>query len=1785
MVIAGSPLRIELTSTPSANATDKLFRLSPSVNGDVRWVSPTIVEFVPEQGQMKPGRSYKVDFALDKLFEINDQTLKTFRFDINTAVRKARINTGGVTIKEDDPTCASVRGKILLSEPAAYEDVKKMLSIKYPSDGHSITIEGEGTTYSFTIDNLKTGSQDRELDIRFDGTAAGFSSESDLHLVIPGNEVFKILEARLEDKEDPYIEVRFSEPLDSSSDYNGFLTIAGTDRQHIDIEDNVAKVYFEKTGKEWSITISADLKGISSRSLSEDHTYTFTESSLKPAVETPLKGTILPDASALVVPFRSVNLSAVDISIIRIYEDNVLMFLQDNSLSSGMQIRRSGRLAYKKTIRLDSDRDKDLGEWQDFSIDLSGVIKHEPGAIYRIRLSFKEEYSLYGKDMGSYSSGTHLLYLEEDEAEDDEMTIWDDPYPYWYNNTYDWDRYDWNDRDDPLTPSYYMVPERFPEFNLLSSNIGIIAKSSEDGKIWVNINDILTTRPMDGVKVTAYNFQLQSIGSGKTDKEGGVQIDVKGKPFALVAQKDKTKSYLKVTDGTENSLSRFDTGGRKLDKGLKAFIYGERGIWRPGDTLHLTLIAEDRDKRLPQNHPVSVEIYTPQGQFYSRNICNKSCNGFYRFDIATSANDPTGTWNAYFSIGGATFHKSLPIETIKPNRLKISTDIDAGILEGGRPARARISSSWLTGPAASGLKATMEMSLRPDTKTFKGYEDYIFRNSPTDFSSESRQIMDVKLDAQGKAESTINMPAAGNAPGMLLADIVTKVTEPGGDVSIISQSMPFSPFGAYVGIRMPHTESWYETDMEHEFLIATVDMNGRRKKGHHIQYTIYRLGWNWWWDNTGGSIGSYVNSSNAEVYKSGEYISSDRDESIRMKIDYPDWGRFCLYVKDIDSGHSCGTIFTIDWPLWKGRSDKADPEALTMLTFTTDKKEYEVGEEATVYIPAAKNGRALVSIENGRTVISRTWVETDDKEDIAYSFPITEEMSPNFYIHISLLQPHNQAANDLPIRLYGVQPVSVSNEESLLEPVIDMPEVIRPQESFKIGIKEKDGKPMTYTLAVIDEGLLDITGFKTPDPWAWMYAREALGIKTWDLYNDVAGAIGGRFPQMFSIGGDEHSIQGGKRDNRFNPVIKFLGPFECDGQTRHTITLPMYVGSVRVMVIAGQDGAYGKAEKTVPVRSPLMILPTAPRVLGTGETVSIPVNVFALEENVKDVSISISTAGPAEIISRKTEKLHFNKTGDKLARFSIKAKDEGMVSITISAEGNGFKASETIHIESRNPAPGRLSIKRMIIEGGGQANIKWNENQGVTCEWARIGASGFPSVDFSSLFSYVSDYNHNCTEQICSRGLILLNIWDMLNDEDKAEAAAMIDHLLQQLYSRQLPDGGFCYWPGNYNPNSWISSMAGHFMTEASTKGHLVSKVVYDNWKKYQKNTVKEYRNSGRYDNTDLDQSYRLYTLALAGIPDNGAMNRLKEGRNSSDKARWMLASAYAICGKKNIALGIMTGVSTDISNCPEYDRTYGSEVRDKAIALEAFVLAGDIAEAMDIAEDIASQIDRQGFTTQTGAFAAIAMNRLRQNIGSKSIDIEIVQEQSIKVKSAKASDSWDLDPGYGSVSVINSSDEPIYIAVSSYGRPSYDTIMPAEASGLELKIDYRDLSGSGIDIDTITQGTEFIAEISVTNSSQTESYRDLALTMPIPSGWEILNERLYGSKAPSNEPAYSYNDIRDDRISYYFDLPKGQRKTFRIRMTAAYEGEYILPSVKCEAMYDNTVFAYSRSGHTTVHR
>ncbi len=1771
---SSSPIRICLTDSVQHlypdTPLDGVLRFSPRVKGELRLAERRVLEFVPQAGALKPGREYTCCVRMAELTGID--SLRDFAFSFFVAERKTQLQVTGVWVDPADIRYMQAEGTLSFSEPVEAAQVDASL-LHCDVEGYPARVKieptDEPTLFRFTLSQLKRAEKEMQVHVSFNADKLNFDLPEPQKIAIPGIREFKLLSAERLDAAQPYIELEFSAPLSTEQELDGLIAIDRIDRVRIERKGTNVKVFYDPNGlTELVLRVSDLVRNRDGQSLNSEVEQHFEQEVIPPAVEIPIHGTILPDGRNLTLPFRAVNLAAVDVEVVKIYTDNLLSFLQENELDKPYHLRRFGRLIYRQTVRLDRDRTLDLHRWQNFSIDLKNLFRQERGAVYNIRLSFRRAYSLYDR-----TQAADFELAGGVTAEDRNVWDQDDAYIHRKAEDSDWKNYNWRERDDPSKASYYMQSDRMPEYNLAASNLGLIVKRADGEQLWTAVSDIMTAAPMAGVRVTAYNYQLQEIGHGTTDGSGFADFKVVNKPFIVTASNGVSTSYLKVISGREKSLSHFDVGGKKNPQGIKGFVYGERGVWRPGDEVHLTLIVEDRQKALPANHPVTMELYTPEGRLYERQTLTQSVDGFYVFHILTAEDAPTGRWNARFKIGGKTIDFPVKIETIKPNRIKIGIETDETLQAPGR-ASCSIEAHWLTGPVAGSLPAALEMVLYSHPKPFKEFGDYTFSNPLYTFSSEHIELSQGTLDSLGRMTKQIVLDDREDAPGMLQANLIARVREAGGDESFAARSVRCSPYRAYVGIRLDEKE--FESDSDLAFPVVSVDAEGKLLGKRELEYKIYKLNWNWWWEGSPDDLSRYVQSTSAEVVASGRLETAGGRAQIPFRVDYPAWGKYLVFVRDTQSNHATGSVIFIDWPDWRGHAGKEDAKASSMLSFVLDKRNYEVGEAATVYLPKSEGGRVLLSVENGSRVLSRRWVRTSADRETACKIPVTREMAPNFYVHATLLQPHAKS-NDLPIRLYGVEGAEVIDRASILHPEIEVADEIRPQQEFAIKVRERDRKPMTYTLAIVDEGLLDITSFRTPQPWRAMNQREALGVKTWDLYDDVIGAYAGKFTKILSVGGDEALRRAAGKEKRVNPVVKFLGPFTLKGgQAAHKITLPMYVGSVRVMVVAAHEATYGHADKTVAVRSPLMVLPTLPRILSCGDRVKLPVNVFCMDDHLKSASVKVAVEGPVSVAGTTTQTLTFATPFERLTTFDLVCDKvrSGQARITVTAAGGGHTASETIYIAVRNPLPPVVETYTKTLQSGEEYDFAWTPFSDGT---AQLEVAAMPKIDFSGAFSFVESYGHYCTEQLSARAMYMLYARRFLSATEQVQAREALPKMLKMILSRQTSDGGFAYWPGS-EVNEWVTSMAGEVMMEARRQGFAVADQSIKRWKEYQQRRTRAYRHQyehGEY----LVQAYRLYTLVKSGEEPVAAMNRLRESKRLSHQALMRLAAAYAEAGKVEVARQLIGRMESSVTAAGVWF-TFQSRLRDKAMELETWLLVGEHDKALKAASEVAADFSATTCTTQEVAFVSVAMNRLAGIFGNAATEVAIQPKggKTVSLREIKGIYSMAVNPDCGTIHTGNRGNREVHISLTTRRYPQATEQLPAVAKGIQFDIRYTDANGREVSPERITQGDGFYAEITVCKAAK--ETRSLALTYAIPSGWEIWNERVVNARTAE---LGDYTDIRDDRISWYFGLKTGESRTFRVRLRAAYCGRCLMPPTVCEDMYDTSVRAVSASRFVEV--
>jgi uncharacterized protein YfaS (alpha-2-macroglobulin family) len=1784
-------IRIQLVNDAvSANEVNtpvkkELFDFSPSIKGTAYWIDTRTIEFRPA-ADMKPGTEYTCQFSLGDVMKVPDK-FKEFEFYFDVMEQSFEVNVEGLRPLDRLHFDRQVLlGSITTADVESAEKLEQVLTAT--QNGKNLPIRWShavaATQHSFFVDSIVRQQDSSTVILKWNGSSIGVDIKGERSVTIPALGDFSFMSASVVQNEtEQYVLVQFSDPLEEKQNLAGLVTMENAGELRFTVEDNTLRIYPTSwQAGAYNLVIAAGVRNTMGKTLKADVSTWLSFVEIKPAVRLVGKGTILPSSNGMVLPFEAVSLNAVDVRVVKIFEDNVHQFLQVNRLDGQSELTRVGRIVMQKKLSL-SGKAADVSKWNQYTLDLSDLMKADPGAIYRVTLSFKKKYAVYKCE----EPDTAVVKDREENSDWEESATdasnWD-----WIEDYYEYDYdYEWSDRENPCKNSYY-TSSRWVSRNILASDLGLLAKKGEEGTMLFVVTDLLTTQPQSGVSLEIYDYQHQLLKKIETDGSGFAEFKSDRKAFLAVAKKGSQRGYLKLDDGSSLSMSTFDVSGERVQKGIKGFLYGERGVWRPGDTMFLTFIMEDKQKTLPPNYPVVFELTNPRGQLVKKTVKTEALNGFYSFITTTDEEAPTGTWVANVKVGSAVFAKNIRVETVMPNRLKIKFDFGKKYLAKGANDVAQMEVSWLTGATARNLKANVEVSLTASKTTFPKYSEYIFDDATRKFNSDKQVLFDGTVDATGKARVTADIKVEDAAPGMLQANFVTKAFEPGGNFSVDRFSIPYHPYDVYTGIRLEKgdkSRGMQLTDTTHMLSVVSMDKTGLpAASNRRIEVEMYKIEWRWWWDRSEEDLTSYNNSSYVHFLKRDTITTVKGEGKWNYRVNYPDWGRYLIRATDLSSGHSTGTTFYMDWPGWAGRAQKDNQGAATRLSFTSDKQKYAVGEEATLTIPMAKNSRALISVESGAKVVKTWWLEGKEGENL-FKMPITPDMSPNVYVNITMLQPHAQTVNDLPIRMYGVIPIMVEDPNTHLMPQIKMADVLRPLEPVNISISEKNGRAMTYTIAVVDEGLLDLTRFQTPDPWNAFYAREAHGVKTWDMFDEVIGAWGAKLERILAVGGDEglSKPKEGKKANRFKPVVKFMGPFHLGkGEiAQQSFIMPQYVGAVRTMVIAGEDAAYGFTDKSTPVRKPLMVLATLPRVLSPGETVDLPVTLFAMEKQVKDVKVEVTANDLFTMEGEKTKSMHFTQTGDEVVTFKLKVKDAvGVAKVKIVATSGKERAETAVELDVRNPNPRAVTT----VEGVLDANGTWKS------DYQTIGVAGtnkvtlelstIPSLNLGQRLAYLIHYPYGCVEQTTSSvfpQLYLADVMDLSKDK-KADIERNIRAGINRLRLFQLPSGAMAYWPGENNADEWASNYAGHFLVEAELRGYSLPQGFLEQWKKYQKSKSSAWRWEG--DNSANTQAYRLYTLALAKSPDLSGMNRLREVKNLPVLAKWELAAAYQMAGQAEVANQVIASLPLDSKPYEEFSSTYGSMERDDAMILETLTLMGKRDKATYLVKKISKALcSDMWMSTQTTAYSLLAMSKYAGKSGAKR-DMNFTYQlnggaaQTVTAQSlVKQVEIKGAGVHSGNITVVNKSGAILYARIVSEGIPKIGDATTSH-NELEMKVVYKDMDGDEIDPSNMEQGTDFYSEVTLTNPGNRGVYSDLALTQVFPAGWEILNTRLDGEENSEGIDIPRYQDVRDDRVNTFFDLKKGESKTFRVYLNSSYHGEFYLPTVAAEAMYDAAINA-----------
>lgn len=1815
VVSADGLIRLELVNPPADSAQrslwlrKKLFAFEPALKGKTEWLDGRTIAFRPEGG-LRFNQIYKGRFYLGEVQEVPSR-FRVFTFGFRTLPCYVEPEFLGFS-SEDGRSQALFR--VQTSERVNPEQILPFFSARQTEGTLRVRAltDKPGREHKVVLEDFDRH-QSADLEVRVKASEKGFVGEKQFLIDLPQPGSFTLTRQAFYGMREGRITLNFSEPPDPSQSLEPLFWVSIQDRPlprpegdderglsspqdpnlslRPEVDGHNVYLYPDEwlSQKNWQLHISPKLRSVQGTLLGREEVLSLDPHQMKPSLQLECRGSLVPSYGQALLPFRASLLKSVNVLVFQIPDPSVEFCLSGNNYSlqeafDHYEISRYCRLVWEGKVHLSGAPYPE----QLFALDLSALLPRVGGKFFILSLYFRPEDAFLNcagdspiPMEGTTPPGMKVLAMDLLKKMEDDYSGYRSMEDAWY---YDAPDFSWSKIHDPCNPAFYV--NKGQSALLFVTDLAVIAKASGDGQLSVAVSSLARAQGLGGVRVTVMDRMRTPLATATTGAHGIARFSKlkEGRPEFIKAEAHGQVVWLPLQEYEAlDILPPIDSysalwGGRGAFPG---FVYTDRGVWRPGDTIFTATVLQGESDILKNELPLVYELTDSRGQLVDRQVRNAHKQQILVVPFVTSPEAPTGSYTLKVKSGPFTYTRTLLVEAIKPNRMVIQVHWPAKVLRPSTASSIPLEVNWLSGAPARNMKVTQSVQLAQAEPSFPNFKQYQFSPPPwTLKETEERTVWEGFTNEEGKANASWNLKLS-KAAGMLEATVTTQVWEPGGYSSIDVQKLQWSPFETYVGFTVNGSPSPGILKAGKTYLLRTVvvDALGKRiQDSETIRITLAHQEPRAWLESDIHVEDGYVASVARDVVWDTTFTTGPGGESkVWFSVPELEEGSFEMRVSSQTSGYTSAMEFYVADEEGVAYEEVPGEGRAYSLSLQLDRKECAEGESVSLSFPSAGNETALISLETSERLLSLERIACR-AGTTTHRLQIPEGAAPNAFVQVMLIKPYNGTTRSQMLRTYAIAELKVRRPDSRLWPVVRVDSPVEPDLPFELTVQERQGRPCLYTLAIVDEGLLGLTRFKTPDVYEAMYRARPYGGKTWDLYDEVLtwSSVGKARP--VKVGGDGHlDISKAGRLTRFKPVVKFLGPFRLRAgqKARHRVLIENYAGAVRVMVVAAAGQSYGSADTTLPVTRDVMLMPTLPRVLAPGEEVDLPVNVLC--QGSRDVQVQL-TVHPGSILKLResgTRSLRLKKKSEETVIFPLRCgRTEGWTEVTIVATGAGRPVKATIPIQIRNPERPRTLVEPFAVEPGQSATPR-PPAEGFSVKEAWLEVYSRLRLNLSGVLNYLVNYPYGCAEQVTSAAFpqLYLPALTSLNSEQSATVNRQVRRAISRLSAYQAPDGGMAYWPGGRQSEAWVSAYALHFLYEAARLDYPVPEGLLRRLKNYVQGVVNRYRGSAVRSplQARLTQAYCLYVLAAANMPAQGAMHRFLEEAGQTPETSWYLAAAYALSGRQELA----SRLAFRQKPADESAYLYGSPMRSQALALMVLSLLKREKEATELARKLAEDLEQGYFNTQGASFALQAFSQYYQHFPVQTPPIfRLGNEEPITL--TKPLYRRALKPGLTPL-VANLGKESLKGAVVFTGQPAMGSV-PDRAQGLTLATRFLDEEGRPLAADKLPQTAQFVVEWTVGNTTPGRDLRHVALCQMLPSGWEVQNTAALAGNTSESGAVYEYRDVRDDRVCFFFSLSAGQSKTFRVRVQASYAGRFYLPGALAEDMYQPQISA-SRAG------
>lgn len=1740
--------------------TTAYLNISPAIPGKYKWNTNNELVFSPLY-PFANSTNYKVSLN-NSIFKFSKEPFhfgEQQSFDVHTPYIKMQNANAYWRLSEKFPGSAAVAVTLHFNYPVQPSVVSKFLQVNYEKSTMSFEIEQTSPSNNIDVvidqigkEKVKAATIDIILQKGFKCADSDYltSEAQQLQCVVPSPDNLEITQVLPEFQGSQGLIHVYTTQAVKLEGLQDFIQVSPSINFEIENADNgfALKGNFS-SGSSYSLTIKKNLQGALGGTLLNDFVQQVNFGEMDPYIAfANNKGLYLSSKSGKNIAVNIVNVPKVNVTIWRVYENNIIHFLNNNRYN-----------------------DEWYGEEDDYgsssTVNVYGIEKFGDVILNRTYDS---------KDLAKVNNN-RLLNLNFDDI---------NPYRGVYIVRV-------SSSEDQWLNAIKMVS---------ISDIGLIVKHGEKD-VMVFANSIKTAEPLSNVSVSLVSSNNQTLMKATTNGDGvavfsNAQNKTKGFSTSMVTAKlKKDFNYLMYSDARVNN-SRFEVGGRRNNStGYMAFMYGDRNIYRPGETIHINSVVRNEKWEPVSGEPVKLRLLLPNGREFKNMRLSLNKQGASAADITLAQSAVTGNYVAEISTANDILLQSynISVEEFIPDRIDVKLNVNKEFYLQGDSIIAKIAAVNMYGPPAANRKYETELNLSRKSFLSKDFPGYNFNVKTKNNITFNKEVREGVTDANGLATEKFIIPQDYKNIGVLSAKLFTTVFDETGRP--VNRMKAFDVYTQPVLFGIKMNETYVDRGTPFTIPFAAVNATG---KGVNAKAHIQIVRFDWYSSVERDEYGSsyrYLSrkkervlmDQNVNISASGYQLSYTPRESGQYEVRIMGEGSD-VYVAE--------TFYSYGWGYTSNTSFEVNTEG--QIDISLDKEKYEVGDDAKILFKTPFNGKLLVTIEcNG--ILEYKYLNTD-KKAATMTLPVSADYLPNVYVTATLFRPLDDGS--IPITVgHGFMPLMVEKKENHLPVSIVAAASSRSKTKQTITVKTLPKSDIEVTIAVVDEGILALKNYKTPDPYQFFYQKRALQVNAYDIYPNLLPDLGMR---KSSSGGDGYDLE--KRVNplsnkRVNLVALWSGILKTNsaGEVKYTIDLPQFSGAVRIMACAYKDKSFGSADAQMKVADPVVISPGIPRFFSPGDTLTMPVTLTNTTKENTSATASISVNGPVKLIGNSSQNISLNAGAEGRAYFklyALPAVGNAAININVKAFNENFSDKTEITVRPstsllKTSGSGELSSKSVI-------SLK-NDFIPSSVD-GKLIITNNPLTQFGKQLNYLLGYPYGCIEQTTSKAFPQLYYADLVSNMKFKNMNAEnptynVQEAIRKLQGMQLYNGGFSYWPGGNDESWWGTVYATHFLIEAKRAGYEVSSNIIDRAMSYMSVKVKQHKtNDYYYYYTSNGYAYRavyaheniysLYIMAIYGKTDLPSMNFFKANKDKlATDNQYMLACTYLLLGDRKSYESLLPSAFNEQSR-KAFGGSFYSYIRDQAITLNV-LLEADPANPQipQMVRHLSEQVSKEQYiNTQEAAFSFLAMGKYLKRLKSSepvtaSIKVggkEIAKFSGNTVELGKDVAGKDVEVNIqGNGKLFYFWEQEGLSATGQYKE---------EDNYMAVRKSFYNRFGQSISLTNVKQGDLIVVKISLA-SLEKSFIENVVVTDMLPAGFEIENPRLNEMRdmawiKDATNP--DYFDVRDDRINFFTNLG-ATNQYFYYMVRAVSTGQFKMGPVSADAMYNGEYHSYNGAGSVTV--